>query len=172
MEEKGVRAIVGIIVGVILLIAVLSIIFIFKKFDNDKKRNTTTTTVPTDYKYVSCYKVEESDYNKRQDITLTYNFGELYSFDIKYTYTYNRSYDKDKLLTELRSIGNSELKLFSSGVKTTFDYIERGGVSTITYDLTQQNVRLYVNGKYFHNNIYLTGKEFNDYMKTRNYICE
>ena len=37
MEERGVRAIVGIIVGVILLIVILSVTFIFKKFDNDKR---------------------------------------------------------------------------------------------------------------------------------------
>ena len=172
MEEKGVRVIVGLIVGVILLITILSIVFIFKKFDNDKKRNTTTTTVPTEYKTVSCYKIDDNDYTKRQDITLTYNFGELYQLDVKYTYTYKRSYDKDKIVTELRSINKLEEKLFSTGVKTTFDTLERGGVSTLSYDLTIQNIRLYANSKYFHNNIYLKDSEYKDYMASRNYICE
>ena len=172
MEERGVRAIVGIIVGVILLIVILSVTFIFKKFDNDKKRNTTTTTVATNYTTLSCYKIDQESYTKRQDITLTYNFGEVYKYDIKYTYTYNRSYDSDSVYVALNTIQNTERKRFSSGVQTTFVNIERGGELTVSYDLTDQNVRMYVNDKYFHNNIYSKESELINYFTSRNYVCE
>lgn len=172
MEERGVRVIVYTIVGVILLIVVLSIVFIFRKFDNDKKRNTTTTTVATNYTTLSCYKIENDTYNKRQYITLTYNFGELYQYDIKYTYTYNRSYDYDNVYVALNTINKTESKRFTHGVKTTFVNIDRGGVLTVSYDLTDQNVRMYVNDKYFHNNIYLKENELTEYFTNKNYVCE
>ena len=172
MEERGVRVIVFTIIGVILLIVCLSIMFIFRKLDNDKKRNTTTTTVATSYTTISCYKIEEDSFNKRQDIKLTYNYGELDSYEVKYTYTYNRSYDADNLITALNTISNTEGKRFPSGVQTTFVNIERRGELTVKYDLTDQNVRIYVNDKYFHNNIYLNKNELRDYLNKRNYICE
>lgn len=172
MEEKGVRAIVFTIVGVILLIVILSIGFIFKKLDNDKKRNTPTTTEATELTSISCYKIEEDSYTKRRDIKLIYNYGEVYSYELKYTFTYNKSYDADNVYVALNTIQNTERKRFTDGLKTTFENKERGGELTLTYDLTDQNVRMYVNDKYFHNNIYLNKKELLDYLKNRNFVCE
>lgn len=169
MEEKGVKVIVAIIICVILFIAGIIIFLLHKKFYKEDRveESTTKEQITT----LLCNKWSNDDYKKYQELILSYNHGELYKLTVKYQYTFKYSYDKQKVRNDLKSIITKEQKKFTQGYTSSYESTKEGGNVSMTYDLSETNVRLYVNSEYFHNNMYLKTNELSAYLVNTGYNC-
>ena len=169
MEERSVRVVVSAIILCIIVFACVVIFLIVKKISSNKKVE--TTTVATQIIKLVCNKWNNTDIKKYHEYILEYNYGELYKLNVLYQYTYNYSFDKDEIRNDLKAILKTEREKFSTGVTGKFETTKEGGNTTITYDLTDSSIRMYVNSYYYHNNMYLNTDDLSEYMKKNGYNC-
>ena len=172
MEDKSVRYIVYIIIFVILSIIGLTIFFIVNKINNSKVKQADIEENHT-YESIKCSKTTEGDIERKEDLELIYQDKDVYEFKMTYTYTYKYETEKNKTLSELNTIYSKEVEFDSEHIKSKYEDIEKGGITTVTYNLTDQDVRMYVNSKFFNYNMYQPTTGLKQYLtNSKNYTCE
>ena len=173
MEDKSVRYIVYIIIFTIIFVAALSIFFVIKKVNKNNNKNNSIVEDNHTYTSLKCKKSVEGDITRQEEIELVYQDKDVYQYNITYTYTYKYENNKEKTLSELNTLRNKEIEFDSEHINGKTVNIDRGGVTTLSYDLTDQDVRMYVNSKYFNYNMYETTSGLKTYLaNSKNYICE
>lgn len=170
MEEKGIKILA--LIPIIIVITVLGItaFLVYKKFFYVQP----TPPVVEEKKDVSilmCNKWTNIEYKKYEELKLKYSEGQIYEFEILYQYTYRLSHEKDKVRNDMKTILNTEKKYFTNGFTGKFETTKEGGNVDMIYDLSDQLVRLYVNNKYYHNNMYLNKTDLAKYMTDNGYNC-
>ncbi len=169
MEDRTVRYIVFTIIFVILFFVGVIIYLLSLKFN---KKEVVVETTTHNYSYINCTKDTNEEYiNRRKHITITYDGNDLSEYKITYTYTTNRDSYVKSLISEVTAIINEEKNNYSS-IESTSKNVSGGVEATLTYDLTQSDIRVYINNKYFNKNLYLDHNELINYLNTKNYICE
>ena len=169
-DDKTVKVIVLIIVLVILCFAGIVIFLLVKKYNIDNRVE--ETTAPLQLTKITCNKINNEDYRKYHEFTLYYNYGNLYKLDFLYQYSFNYSFEKDKVRNDLKSILNKEVAKYEHGITGKYEPTKEGGNTSLSYDLKEDSVRIYVNSEFFHYNMYLKPNELAQYLKDNDgYNC-
>ena len=71
---------------------------------------------------------------------------------------------KTYIWLQLNTLYQKEINILDAGITGDYTPVSGGGVTHLIYDLTDQNVRIYVNSKYLHNNLYLSENELINYI--------